>query len=232
VSFEVIPAQEAAWHIVSPLPNTATYQIDSDSSKFYFASPLRGRYTIIAGIVVDGRPELIVRTFINGSEDDEISPHPIPFPPPAPPISTLEVWIKTQLPILVKSENLVEESRLIAESFGQIVERIETGNIRTVQNAQAQTQITLTGTLALASPTAVTEWIPFLTELSRQMREELGDKINDLEEVRKTYRNVRDAMESFELPQSTLRIPVHNIDNPNNRVMETPSRVIRPLFGR
>jgi len=223
-SFEIIPAQEASWHIVPPTASSATYRIDSGSSRLYFASPVQGHYTIIAGIVVDGRPELLVRTFINGVDDGE--------QPPVPPASTLEAWIKTQLPALVKSENLALEVRLVAESFEQIVQRIELENIRSVQNAQAQLQITLTGTLALASPTAVTDWMPFLTELSRQMERELGDKITDLEEVKKTLQKISDVMQSFELPKSTLKMPLQSIDNPNNRGAGTQNRVLRPLFAR
>jgi len=234
-SFEVVPAQEASWHIVSPTPSTATYQIDTGSSKFYFASPVQGRYTVIAGIVVDGRPELLVRTFINGAADGELPP--IPFPIPTPPVSTLEAWIKTQLPALVKSENLVAEAKLVAECFEQIVQRIEAENIRTVQNAQAQLQITLTGTLALASPTAVTEWMPFLTELSRQMERELRDGSTELEEVQKVLQEISDVMRLLPielpvLPESALRMPVQNIDNPNNRVPGMQNRVFRPLLAR
>jgi hypothetical protein len=196
-SFEITPAQEASWHIV--IPSGGTYQVDTGLSKLYFASPECGQYTVIAGIIIDGKPQLLVKTFINGEEG--IEPIPIPLPPvPLPPVSSLEAWIKTQLPVLVKSKNL--ESRLVAECFEQIVRRIDDGNIKTPQNAQTQLQITLTGTLALASPTAVTDWMPFLTELSRQIEKELGEKVNDINTMKTVIQNVGDAMKSFELPRN------------------------------
>jgi len=224
-SFEIVPEQEASWHIVTPSLNAATYQVDTGLAKLYFASPERGHYTVIAGIVVDGKPELLVKTFINGEDDIE------PSPPPLPPVSSLETWINTQLPVLVKSKNFSAESRLVAEGFEQIVQRIETGNIKTVQNALAQLQITLTGTLALASPTAVTDWIPFFTELSRQIEQDLGEMNGDLTAVQVTLQKVAKTMKLFELPLGEPRTP-QNIDIPNTRTQGSQNRVFRNFFPR
>jgi hypothetical protein len=204
-SFEIVPAQEASWHIVTPSLDEP-YLIDSNTSKLYFASPEQGRYTIIAGLTVEGKPKLLVKTFVNGEENKK------PMP-----VSTLESWIKTQLPILAKSSNLVSESRLVAECFEQIVQRIDAGNIKTVQNAQAQLQVALTASLALDSPTAVTNWTPFLEGLSRQLENELLGKNDDIIEVRKILLSVSDVLKSFELPRSVQR----------------PNRLLfRPVFAR
>jgi len=209
-AFEIIPAQEASWYVVSPSSNTESYQVDTKLSKLYFASPVSGCYTVIAGIVIDGKPELLVKTFHNGTDDT-----------PIPPASSWETWINTQMPMLVKSASLVSEARLVAECFEQIVQRIETENIRTVQNAQAQLQITLTGTLALASPTAVTEWTPFLAELSQRLEQELGNNIDDLSEVKRIFQTIGNALQTYELPNS-----------PNNRGQGTQNRVFRNLLAR
>jgi hypothetical protein len=224
--FEIIPAQEASWHIVPPPASAGeTYQIDTNSSRLYFASPRPGRYTVIAGIVVEGSPVLLTKTLINGAGDENPSPIPTPL------ISTLESWIKTQLPVLVKSENIVSEAQIVAECFEQIIQRIDTENITTATNTRAQLQITLTGRLTLASPTAITDWSPFLTELSRQLEKELGEKINDLNEVKKVLQSVSDTMKSLELPNS-VRMPLPNIDNPNNRGQGTQNRIFRNLFAK
>ena len=53
----------------------------------------------------------------------------------------LDARVKTQLPILVKGQNIASESKLVAECFEQIVRRIDEGNIKTPQNAQTQLQI-------------------------------------------------------------------------------------------
>ena len=174
----------------------------------YFASPELGHYTVIAGIVIDGRPKLLVKTFMNGGG--------IPLPP-----SSLEAWITAQ----VKSN--AAESRLVAESFEQIVWRIESENIRTAQNARTQLQITLTGALALASPTAVTDWMPFLTELSRQIEQELGDNINDLTAVKAILQKVANAMKA----QSDLGTP-QTVDTPSTRTPGTHNRILRNSVSR
>ena len=227
VSFEIIPAQEASWYIVPPSLDAATYQIDTDLSKLYFASPEQGCYTVIAGIVIHSKPELLVKTFFNGEENSELLPRPFPVPP----VSSLETWVKVQLPILVKSDNLVSESRLVAECFDQIIQRIEAENIKTVQNAQAQLQMSITRTLALASPSAITHWIPFLTELSQRLEVELGDHVADLADVKQKLQEIAIVMKSFELPNNAKTM-LQNIGSPNNREQGMQNRVFRPLLTR
>jgi hypothetical protein len=213
-SFEIVPAQEASWHIVSPSSNTAIYQVDTGSSKLYFASPERGTYTVVAGIVTNGKPQLLVKTFFNGEEET------IPLP-----VSSLETWIKTQAPNLVRSKNFVMESRLVADCFEKIVRRIDEQTITTAQNARTQLQITLAETLALASPTAVTDWAPFIMELSRRLEQELGDKINDLTEVKRVIQSVSDTLKSPELPKGVSILP--SVDDPNVRSQGTQNRIFR-----
>jgi hypothetical protein len=231
-SFEIVPPQEASWHIVSPSWDTESHQIDTGLAKLYFSSPERGRYTVIAGIVTDGKPQLLTKTFINGEEDTPVPVPPVPVPPiPQPPIASLELWIKTQLPALVKSKNLAAETKLVAECFEQIVQRIDAENIKSVHNAQAQLHVALTGSLALASPTAVTDWTPFLTELSLRLETELGGKINDLTEVKTILQEISNVMQSLELPNG-VQTPLRNIDTPNNRGQGTPNRTFRNLLTR
>ena len=228
-SFDIAPEQEAVWHIVTPLPDSEPYRVDSGLSKIYFASPQQGRYTVIAGIVVEGKAQLLVKTFTNGEVDE--TPHPVPSPPD----SSLETWVKTKVPLLVKSKDIAKESRLVADCFDQIVRRIDEDNIKTVQNARAQLQIALIGTLALASPTAVTEWTPFLVELSHLLEMELGTKIDDLAAVKTVLQNVAHAMKPFGKGDPTLRTTLQGIDTPkpipgNTRTQGTQNRVFRTLL--
>lgn len=212
-SFEIVPEQAASWNIVTPSLDAGTYKVDTGLSTLYFASPERGRYTVIAGIVIDGKPTLLVKTFINGEEDT---------PTPLPPVTSLEVWIKTQLPVLVKSKHLASESRLVAECFEQIVRQIDDSNIKTPQNAQTQLQIALTGSLALTSPTAVTDWMSFLAELSQHIEKELGDQSADLAEMKKTFQKVANAMKFLQPPEGS----------PNIRTQGTPNRGFRTLMTK
>jgi len=213
-TFEIVPTQEASWHVVTPGTESTPYQIDTGLSKLYFASSEQGRYTVIAGIVDEGRPKFLVKAVVNGDEGFK------PTPPPPDSTSTLEAWIRTQTPLLVKGGDWIAESRLVADCFEQIVRRIDEKSIQTPQNTQAQLQIALVAALALASPTAVTDWMPFLTELSRQLENELGDKITDLEELKKTLQTVADAMKSLEIPKIVTNTPLQ---------VDTPRRQVRPF---
>jgi hypothetical protein len=220
-SFEIIPAQEAAWHIVPPSLNPGRYQVDSSLSKLYFASSERGRFTIVAGIIVNGKSVLLVKTFINDDKDEK----------PQPPVSSLEAWVKQQLPVLVKSDNLASEVQLVAGRFEEIVRRIDEDNIKTASNAHAQLHMALTASLAQASSTAITDWTPFLMELSRRLEMELGDNMNDLIAIQKALRNVGSAMQSLEL-SNTVRMPLSNLDSQSNREQGTQNRTFRTLLTR
>jgi hypothetical protein len=219
-SFEVVPAHEASWHIVPPSLETGTHQVDSGLSKLYFSSPEHGRFTIIAGIVVEGAPRLLIKTFINGA-DAEVSVL-------VPPISSMESWVRSQIPVLVKSGNLAAEVRLVAGRFEEIVRRIDEGNIQTASNAQAQIHIALTALLAQTSPTAITDWTPFLTELSRRLESELGEKINDLTEVTKVLRDIGNSMKALELPDGNS-VHLRTAVRPDNR--GTQNRVFRNILA-
>ena len=225
-SFEVIPEQKASWRIVTPLSDVGRYQVDTGLSKLYFSSPERGRYTVIAGIIIDDKPELLVKTFMNGDAELE--------PIPSPPMSLLETWVNTQLPILVKSNNLTSESRLVADCFEHIIHRIEIDNIKTAQNARTQLQITLTGTLALASPTAVTDWMAFLTQLSPLMENELGDQMSDLAAVKTMLQKVANIMKRTVVPEddAILTVPSQEMNSPNTRALGIQSRVLRNVLAR
>ena len=229
-TFEIEPKQEASWCLV-PNDPADCWKTDSSSARLYFATPLEGKYTIIAAMVIDGKPVLLSKTFTNGNDDAK------PSPTPGPPVSSLESWITTQTPLLVKGGNLAAENRLVSGCFSQIVKRIDAGNIKTAQNARSQLQITLTATLAQASPTAVTDWMPFISGLSRELEKELGNKIDDLDAVKMTLQTVSDALESMGFSKTETTTPrtrtLPQVDQttmndcPNCR---TPGMIVRPSF--
>ena len=133
------------------------------------------------------------------------------------------------MPVLVRSEHVASEVRLVGGCFEEIVSRIDAGNIKTAQNAWSQLQITVTGTLALASPTAVTDWTPFIKELSRQLEHELDNNINNLAEVKRTLQRVGDAMKTFAIPKDSLEWK-QEAALPNVRLQGT--RPVRNLLSR
>ena len=194
VTFEITPPQVADWTITSVETTERVFQTDTSTNRLYFATPQQGIYHIIAAIVIDGKPHALTKNYINGN-GDVVKPQPPGPDPPVPPLpptpaSSLTEWIKTQLPQLVKSQNVASERLLVAQCFEQIVQKIENGTIKTAQNARTQLQIALTMTLAFASDTAIEDWQPFLTVLSHQMADELGNKVNDIDAVKAVFKTV------------------------------------------
>ena len=222
VTFEITPPQVADWTITSVETTERVFQTDTSTNRLYFATPQQGTYHIIAAIVVDGKPQVLAKTFINGKEG-EVRPLP---PVPPQPDQPLTEWIKTQLPQLVKSQNVASERHLVAQCFEQTVQKIENGTIKTAQNARTQLQIALTMTLAFASDTAIDDWQPFLTALSQQMANELGSKINDMDAVKAIFKTVTDALKNMKsevrnmeliqtrpTPNSTLLTPNYGLND-------------------
>jgi hypothetical protein len=191
VTFEIIPSQEADWTITSVETTECVFQTDTSTQRLYFATPQQGTYHVVAAIIVDDKPVVLTKTFTNGSGGD-IKPLP-PVPTPLPPTPLAE-WVKTQLPLLVKSKNVVAEQQLVAQCFEQTVQKIDNGTIKIAQNARSQLQIALTMTLAFSSDTAIDDWQPFLTALSQQMAKELANKVNDIDAVKTVLKTVADAL--------------------------------------
>ena len=213
VIFEITPSQAADWTITSVETTERFFQTDTSTNRLYFATPQQGTYHIIAAIVVDGKPLVLTKTFVNGNGGDIQPQPPGPNPPvPQPPVTPLAEWVKAQLPLLVKSPNATE-CQLVAQCFEQTVQKIDNGTIKTAQNARTQLQIALTMTLAFASDSAIEDWQPFLTTLSQQMANELGDKVNDIDAVKKVFKTVAGTMTRVELekmkatPNSTPQLP-------------------------
>ncbi|MCL2349019.1 MAG: hypothetical protein FWC50_12270 [Planctomycetaceae bacterium] len=193
--FEITPPQIADWTITSVETTEHVFKPDTSMNRLYFATPIPGTYHIVAAIIVDGKPLLLTKTLINGN-DDKIPPPPKPPVPPLPE-PTLVTWIQTQLPLLVKSGNLSSEQIQVGKCFEQVAQKIESGTIKTAQNARTQLQIALTGALAMASNTAIDDWHEFLTQLSKQMETELGNNVNNVDAVKNVFKTVANTIVEF-----------------------------------
>ena len=165
-------------------------------------TPQQGTYHIVTVIVVDGKLQVLVKTFVNGS-DGEIKPLP---PVPPTPDTSLAEWVKTKLPLLVKNHNMATERLLVAQCFDQTIQKIDNDTIKTAQNARTQLQIALTMSLAFASDTAIEDWQPFLTPLSQQMANELGSKANDIDAVKAVFKTVADALKGLKHEVRSLEL--------------------------
>lgn len=181
-TFEVVPAQEISWNLLPTEESQEWFQVDTSSGKLYFASPHEKEFTIVAALVTDGKPVLLTKTFFNEKRDTK--PDEDTKPPPVPNAS-LESWIKTQLPLQVKSQNLDLERKFVAEALDQILTRIDSGTIKASQNAQAQIRIAVTASLTKASRQSVNAWQGFLTQYSKKIQNDYGSKISDIEVLRK-----------------------------------------------
>ena len=226
--FEITPPQVADWTIMSVETTERVFQRDTSTKRLYFATPIPGTYHIVAAIIVDGKPQVLSKTLINGN-DDKIEPHPGPVPkPPVPPLPepTLGTWIQTQLPLLVKSGNLSAERVQVGKCFEQVAQKIESGTIKTAQNARAQLQIALTGALAMASNTALDDWHEFLTQLSRQMETELGKNINNVDAVKNVFKTVAGAISS-EFGVRSVEFQSKCKGCPINSILPTPHSTLQ-----
>ena len=228
--FEMIPPQVADWTITSVETTERVFQTDTSTQRLYFATPQQGTYHIVAAIVVDGKPHVLAKNFINGN-GEEVKPQPPGPNPPKPPLpptpnAPLAEWVKTQLPQLVKNQNAATERLLVAQCFEQTVQKIDNGTIKTAQNARTQLQIALTMALAFVSDTAIEDWQPFLTALSQQMANELSNKINDIDAVKTMYKSVAEALKSVEFGvrnvEAVKTTPNSKLPTPNYGFIDCP----------
>ena len=197
-TFEIVPPQEAAWsvHTPDPLETVSNHAVDTAGTKIYFAGKTSGLHTVVAAVIVEGKPILLAKTFRN---EGGVIPNPMPNPPgpPAPP-SSLKSWIETNLPIFVTSKDRDRERVLLANGFEEVAGKIEAGTIRTQQNAQAQLQIEITNQLARVSETAFSDWREFLSQLSVKIDADLKSGVTDLKTVAQKFRTVAGYLKSIQ----------------------------------
>lgn len=228
--FEILPGQIADWTITPTAGTRDTFQVDSAGDKLYFASPNAGTYHLACAIVVDGKPQLLTHAFVNqGGEDNNPSPDPTPSPTPEPE-RPLAAWINAELPKLVESSNLQHEQQLVAQCFRETVQKIDADTIKTAQNARTQLQLGLTMSLALTSETAIEQWQPFLTELSRKMKDELGGKVNDVGAVKTVFEQVaKTLLETETVPENQMTKGTNNADCPTCLPQPTTRRFFQRI---
>lgn len=222
-AFEVVPVQEIAWNILPTADSKEWFQVDSSSGKLYFASPHEKEFTIVAAVVADGKPVLLAKTFFNGKRDTK--PDDDTKPPTPQPDASLGTWIKTQLPLQVKSPNLSQERKAVAEALAQIIKQIDDGVIKTSQNAQAQIRISVTAALAKSSRQSVNAWQDFLSQLSVKIQAELGENTGELSETRKILQEIAKAIEP-DAEAKSLHTP-SSVNCPNCRSPEPLQQLFR-----
>ena len=214
---------EASWCLIPNEPQ-GCFQIDTASQRLYFASPIEGRYTIVAAMTAENKPLLVSKTFINGKGD--ANPSPTPLPPPNPP-NTLKSWVKTNLPKLVESANTAKERELVADCFEQVAAKIGV-TIKTPQNAQTQIRLAIVSNLAKSSKTAINDWQPFLERLGEQLTKELGVKINDVNEIKRIFNTVAGALREAK-PMALLPESFHVSENCPTCRPNSPFRFLQSL---
>jgi len=173
----------ADWTVTPVDQNSGTFIVDSSGTRLYFASPTKGVFTVAAAVIVDSKPKILTHTFNNGA--GEVNPFPpTPEPIPTPPSTTFQSWVEKRVSEIDKTQYFAEEKTQVVASLNAAVNAIDRRIARDVTQVQSQIVITVSGSLPRVSKDSVKRWNPFLSDLGKEIENQLKGE-TDLKEVRR-----------------------------------------------
>ncbi len=172
--------EPADWCII-PLETTAgRWAVDPTGRTFYFASSEAGQYTICAAVLVEGKPKLLTKPFVNRPN---VAPSPEPSPGPVPPVPEpehLAGWVRSKTNELTGSASFEREKNAIADCVQSILNGIELGTIRSPAAARGVLRQCLAGRLAAVSPASPKIWASFLEQLGGEIEKRSKEHPDEL----------------------------------------------------
>ncbi|MGL6193671.1 MAG: hypothetical protein ACRC2T_02475 [Thermoguttaceae bacterium] len=183
------PKNRADWVVVrqSDSGPPATCYIDSSGASLAFSSNVPAKYTIIAAVIEDGLPMILMHVCEYGVSP-EPSPSPFPAPPtpnPTPPPATLGEWVKQNVPDAGRGE-----CGALAACFEATADAIEKRAVKTPEAAFS--------TLRTATQAKIQSdvWEKFLDELSVLIREKINDT-TDIKSIGVIFAEIASALKSI-----------------------------------
>ena len=191
---ELVIAQSdepATWKVFPEEYQTA-FAVVNDGRSCAFASPIKGRVTLIAASVVDGKAVLDTHTLYNGVKKEE-------------PVIPDEQIDEDSLEGIAKKEGKEKAPAsltALAESFESVVSGIERGTVMTVPGARETLRKEWIRKAALMNPNAMEEMGSLLEQVSSKI-----DYMN-LESVKKDFSTVANALREL-VPKLESEKPKH-----------------------
>ena len=225
------PGTKADWIIVPP----ATCYIDSSGSSLAFASNVPSKYSIVAAIVEDGVPKILMHVCEYGvspepSPNPSPTPTPTPNPTPTPQPANLGEWIKQSIPDAGRGQ-----CAALTACYEAAADGIEKGSIKT---PEAAFSVIRTATQTKIKPDI---WGPFLDQLSGKINEKL-DGNTDVKKLGTIFSEIANGLkavsdtgdvpedkspisEALILPQN---IPVTNYISPPSVCSDPTGKACQP----
>ncbi|HBT77738.1 MAG TPA: hypothetical protein DEB39_12625 [Planctomycetaceae bacterium] len=175
----------ADWTVAPLDSGTGNWSVDTSGTRLYFASSRQGVFTILAAVVVEGKPHLLSTLFYNGTP----LPGPGPEPKPEPSPDTLLGWVRTASSA-VSSTHREAERTAIADCLAVIVAGIDRRTIKSPQGARTLFRQCWNAKGVAVSPESLANWSGFLDELGERIEAELGAKKNDMVAIRNLYAEI------------------------------------------
>ena len=177
------PNARADWVIVPP----ATCYIDSSGSSLAFASNVPSKYSIIAAIVEEGVPKILMHVCeygVSPNPSPTPTPNPTPTPPPTPQPANLGEWIRQNIPDAGRGQ-----CAALAACYEAAADGIEKGSIKT---PEAAFSVIRTATQTKIKPDI---WGPFLDQLSGKINEKL-DGNTDVKKLGTIFSEIANSLKA------------------------------------
>ncbi|MGL6193242.1 MAG: hypothetical protein ACRC2T_00300 [Thermoguttaceae bacterium] len=183
-------ATKADWSIIPQSP----FYVDTGKNSICFASNTPARYTIIAAIVENNEPKILLHFCDYGGAIPNPSPGPNPTPLPKP--ETLTEWVKENKPSVPDTATAA-----LASCYQSAAEGIEKGAFKTQTSAYSALR---TATQTKIKPEL---WGEFLDKLETQITEKLAGS-SDTKKLGELFREVATGLNVTPSITETVDIPI------------------------
>jgi hypothetical protein len=196
-------AKRADWCVIrqSDVGPPPTCYIDTSGSSIAFASNTPAKYTIIAAIVEDSVPKILMHVCeygVSPNPDPLPNPNPGPGPQPEPEPTTLAGWVRQNIPDAGRPQCAV-----LASCYESVADAIDKGTIRSQAAAFSSIR---TNTQAKIKPGT---WEPFLEKLAEQIQL----KLEGSTDVKKLGTVFREVVEGLKEGNTVRTEPVMDVSN-------------------
>ena len=161
------------WRMIPPNETTGQWAVDTTGRYLYYASPIRGKFTVCAAVCQDGVAKIVCKTFVNaGPDDDDAKPTPEP--------DEKVFWIRARINSFPETPDKASLSETIIRSFQSASSGIERGVLKTPSAVRALLRQNFSSNIAMVPRDSRSRWSALLDEIGLEMEKNCKSNPSDM----------------------------------------------------
>ena len=186
------------WTVIPNETSIGSYYICDGGRTLVFASRIAGVYHFILS-AASGDEVRVLTHRLSYLEQDDITPLP-----PVIDEDSIYDWVQSRTKTLVSSDKFEQESEALANSLTQTVRMIESGQIRSPEQARTTQRSLARQYLTAVSPESVSQWQNWQNTLAEKLTElDSNGKLDSLEQIADVFRQIARGLRNLSKTTTT-----------------------------